>query len=1068
MPFHHQAGPGQPPAGSISPTLPVFPPPPPPPPPLPPAAPEALIPPDQGPYVLVLPQPFGASVVGFAGMDADWKMVNADGLPARTHPTMPFVQALSQEHVTDAHLTCYTIRTTAGLMTDPMPRLVKGLVAGIGRMREEERELIATSGLPPERQIFSHIEAVVGTMLALDFDLPDHVRWTDTHRAQVELLVAQAARQWPLLARPTVFYTTAGGFRLMWVLSEDVPVHGVRGLEDLFAGLVAQSYIAGLIVDTACKDWTRLFRLPCVVRADKSPAEAQTWRQPYYAQSWGRIDFKARETLPVDGALLVHHPSVFKGLSAMALGDFATNAQAQELGGKWKNVVGKPPRDLEDVFNGLPIGERPTDGDIQQLLTGGGTQSAMYKVLINKLRALAHPRDPKRRIEDAVYAYGVLAEKHDIRIQERNQKHLHQGISKLARAICFCFRDRLGDRPGDVTPQFIHALVAQPARSANQLRASEGGGKVRTDAEIDAEVWRVVKWAYRTFRGQAHLAELDAADSAAEQSNLQLKLLGQVGAHQEAIEQALVGWSRTEDAITKEWIKNNWPKLLLLKHKHGRSVLSFSQSGRVHYSTSAAEWSDVLSLGRDCGHGLIPFTYLNKDGETRSSKSEDVVRVHSTVVEMFSFSRLEPRNCVRVVRSQDSCILNFVEALPGMRTDIQAKYDPLVDELFHLIGGDQVEKLLDYFAAFPRIDRPSAALYLEGHSGIGKGMIGLALQNMTISREYAPLDQIFGNYQERLVPTPFLWADERITAKRITQSVMDTFKKVISGEYNTLNPKGEQAIALEGHWRVFITANHGDAIPWDAEVSGHDLDAVVSRLVHIKVDENRVKKFFERIGQRAGTDGWPEYNIPAHIKHLADTRVLREDTRFLVSGTAGAYHEDMQSRTSGSNEALRLLGRLLQEPHKYPNCLVLKGDQVYFNVSHGYTVMNKIAVLEHRQDFPRSERVLSRSMKNVSLDPEAQSHRVDGGKTPKVVRLWRLNMGYIINWLDQNHQDADLRQALGPTIWKRDAPQRIQELYTALDSTPTPPPAPPSSPTTRPGPSRVVPFPSIGRQSFKS
>lgn len=1010
-------------------------------------------------------------------MDSDWHMVSAEGKPVVAHPTLPLVEAFGLDHRCDAHLTCYTIETSHGLIREAIPRLTKPLVAGLDRMRQEEYEREAEGSITKEQRIFAHIQRIVGTMLALDFDLPEHVRWTDAHREQVERLLAEASLRWPILNTPTVFYTTSGGFRLVWVLSEAVDVHGPGGLEDLLFGLVAQAHIAGLTVDRACKDWTRLFRLPRVVRADKPAVEAQTWQQPYYAQSWGRVDFNAKEATPSTGVVQTHPLASFRALSQLALTDFDTNASARDLRDKWKGRIGKSPRDLRDTFRDIAMGEMPDPGTIQTLLTGGGTQSAALKHALSRLKALAYPREASRALPEALYAYKVLVENEDIRVQEGTEKVLHQGISKLSRGLCFCFRDRLGEREIDMSAQFIHSLVVQPARRANAARAIDGTGKVRSESEIDAEVWRLVRWFYQHYRGSLILSQEEAEDDAKDRADLQLRLIAQVGAHQEAITRTFLEWCGREDAVIRDWIAQNWMTMLLLKHEDGRSLLSFSPTGQIHYSAPVEQYGDVLSLGRDCGHNLIPWTTMTKDGEQRLTRADEIYKDYSKVSEGLVLSRLVPSSRIRLERTKDNIIINYIRAIPGMRADIEPKYDPEVDEFLHLLGGDDADKLLDWIATFTLIERPTCALYIQGAPSIGKGMFGLALKNMTVSRKAAPFDQVIGDFQDSMIATPFVWADEKVTTKRMSKAFMDSFKKLISGENDTVNRKGKPHVTIEGNWRVLVTANHANALPWDEEVSGADLDAVRMRLMHVKAFSTPAYKFLEARGQRDGTKGWPEYIMPMHFAHLAATRKVAMGGRFLVEGTSKQYHEDMQTRTSGSDEAIRLLGRMLRDPIKYQSCVFIRNGHVYFNVANGYEVMSQIVANERRKNFPDSERKLTKSIKNVSLGEETESHRVPHGRSKdgKVLKLWKLDMRHIIDWLDRADADADLRQALGDEIWKRDAPQRVQEAYNpalALSTPPPPPPTlakppPPPPPTSQPTHNRVVPFPNIGRQSFK-
>jgi hypothetical protein len=1016
--------------------------------------------------VLVLPYP---RVLGLANLDADWAMVSADGALVRTFPVMSFVDAMAQDHPTDAHVTCYMTETESGEPPAAMPRLTKPFVAGLDRLRAEEQRRLKEGTLPPERAAITRITRIIGTMLALDFDLPDHVTWTDAYRDTVQAKITGATQKWPLLSTPTVFYATSGGFRLVWALDRPVPVQGQGGLEDLLYGLVAEAHMAGLTVDTACKDWTRLFRLPRVVRADKSPAEAQTWSQPYYAQSWGHISFTERHPRPPDGLVQMFGPERFRPLSLMRPDEFLPGSPAQPLATKWKSRIGRSPRDPADTFRTINMGEMPSE--VQSVLTGpnGLGQSAAYKHVLSRFKAQAYPRDPSKALPEAVHVYKVLAENEDLRVEENGQKQIHQGISRMARNVCFLLRDRLGEGATEVSAQFIYALVIQPARRANAARSSEtnGTGSVRDDATLESEVWGLVTWFYQQFRGQAIVTAEEAEEEAMERESLQLRLIAQVGAHTQAIVQTLMSWSGGEDPIVLEWASHHWPNILLLKHATGRSLLTFSPDGSLHYSLAADRWGDVLSLGRDCGHNLIEWTHLNEDGKPQLAKEPEIYKAHSTVTEQMCLSRLIPANRVRLLRGSNGVLLQYVKALPGMRTDIEAKYDPMVDEWLHLLGGDDAETLLDWLAAYPLIHRPLSALYIQGQPSIGKGMLVQALKNMTVTRTSAPFDQAMGDFQASMFDSPLIWADEKVTSKYMTKPLMDTFKKLVSGEYDTLNRKGVDHMTLEGHWRVVMTANHANALPWDEEVSGADLEAVRLRLVHITANSPEAYAYLERNGQRLGTHNWPEQTIPAHIMHLVKTRSVDFSKRFMITSKHKQYHDDMQARSSASGEVLRLLGKILlagRQPVN-ANCLFIENDQVYFNVPHGYARMMNIIKDERRPEFPRSERIMAKSIRHVSLDPESMNKRMllPGQKQEQVLKVWRLAMPVIIDWLDKNDQVADLRHVLGPVIWNRDAPERLKRAFedVPVDVVPQPVRRPPPPP---PPPSNVIKMPTIGFQ----
>jgi len=99
-------------------------------------------------------------------------------------------------------------------------------------------------------------------LLVFDFDL--HVdgkkaRWTPERFEQHLVALAQ-----PGLPEPTAFYSTLHGSRLIYVLSEEV---GPTEAEALTIGMIQRFAALGVQFDEQCSDWTRLFRLPCTVRA---------------------------------------------------------------------------------------------------------------------------------------------------------------------------------------------------------------------------------------------------------------------------------------------------------------------------------------------------------------------------------------------------------------------------------------------------------------------------------------------------------------------------------------------------------------------------------------------------------------------------------------------------------------------------------------------------------------------------------------------------------------------------------------------------------------------------------
>ena len=148
--------------------------------------------------------------------------------------TMP--QIMSTSFKTDLFFTCYTIN---GLEDIGWPRLRKEALSSVTDMCGE-----------PQMHYF-----------AFDWDCPDHSPWTDELLAQFfETFYAMADEQ---LTCWKWVYTSRHGARIVYQLKEPVPV--VDG-EKYIATMLLRFREAGLVMDEKCKDWTRLFRAPKVVR----------------------------------------------------------------------------------------------------------------------------------------------------------------------------------------------------------------------------------------------------------------------------------------------------------------------------------------------------------------------------------------------------------------------------------------------------------------------------------------------------------------------------------------------------------------------------------------------------------------------------------------------------------------------------------------------------------------------------------------------------------------------------------------------------------------------------------
>jgi len=193
-----------------------------------------------------------------------------DGGPVKPHMLLRDLPSLFEtEEGTDAHVVAYVV-TKDGDPVERQPRLNKEI-------------------LGPLRELGYEIECHT---VWIDLDLKDiikgrqgKVKWTDLSDSETGLvwgLVEQAHTT--LTAKGmawTASYTTSGGLRFVHALA--IPVPAGPGYEAMLARFHAAYNLAGLPVDEACRDWTRLYRAPRVNRDG-----LETWTQEWYSH---RTDF---------------------------------------------------------------------------------------------------------------------------------------------------------------------------------------------------------------------------------------------------------------------------------------------------------------------------------------------------------------------------------------------------------------------------------------------------------------------------------------------------------------------------------------------------------------------------------------------------------------------------------------------------------------------------------------------------------------------------------------------------------------------------------------------------------
>ncbi len=176
---------------------------------------------------------------------------------------MPLRAALAEQFVTDAHFVSYVVHE-AGAEAETWPRLNKVILDEI----EKAGGRVSCSMFVIDIDTKDNVDAETLAAKTIGGKVPWDDELIGIFWAKIDAAVEAG------LPMPNALYTTNNGARCIYVLPELI---SVRESEELYRGLVHLYGQQGIIADSSCADWTRMFRMPSVMRDNKP-----TWEQPHF------------------------------------------------------------------------------------------------------------------------------------------------------------------------------------------------------------------------------------------------------------------------------------------------------------------------------------------------------------------------------------------------------------------------------------------------------------------------------------------------------------------------------------------------------------------------------------------------------------------------------------------------------------------------------------------------------------------------------------------------------------------------------------------------------------------
>lgn len=753
----------------------------------------------------------------------------------------PVADAFNFEFPTDAHFVTYR------------PKDPDAAAAGWPRCNKPVLGDLRARGDDLEQDVFW-----------FDFDNAHHQPWGTAASGQPEDLVQRivtAAEHEPLFRQWAYFYVTEHGARLVFLADRPVPVgEAAHESEGVWRGILERLQAQGFAdplhgwFDSSTAPWNIPCRFPKVVRLkDKhNPLgpKFKSWESPSFA--------------------LEHQPDTF--------------FDPASIEGKAKS--GKPnahraPKQTDFM--------RPDERRVEELLYRKDAKTGALKDSWWR-------KEAQRKIV-GTEPYPYIFEERDLNKEsgERDAKLVRLAAKTVERLF------PVGERglPG-TTPEHVYALLWDKIGS----RLDAYAGPEQADDKIERHVTNY--WGQQLAEAEARGEELRARKNDA--SSIMNQIL-----------EGMQTWCPAPELRDESEEKR-------LRFVRSKLIACVKSS---HYIMTPSGYYDPVPVGapylcariRELGMDLLLPIETARGSQIVPTLPSELISRHGTVVTSVSGEPQIPGAWIRGLGGKDATMVLPMYSRDPMIEETAA-FSPDVDEfLMHFSGAvvydedgknprpcqdanrqdSRYDRLIEWLSWCLAFDEgPECALSLSGAPTSGKGMLLQGLKECIDTGKLATGSDLVAQHGTGLMESPFLSVSEGFPVLKGAHHPADSFRRVVAGEIEPINPKFGALIHIRNPVRVIITANNLDTVSvlsGGRNLSAHDREALAVRLLHIEIPDT-CSTWLESKGGKDGRgftakpgamwcakDNQPSnYILARHIMYLYKTRGARKGKRFLVDG----------------------------------------------------------------------------------------------------------------------------------------------------------------------------------------
>jgi hypothetical protein len=397
----------------------------------------------------------------------------------------------------------------------------------------------------------------------------------------------------------------------------------------------------------------------------------------------------------------------------------------------------------------------------------------------------------------------------------------------------------------------------------------------------------------------------------------------------------------------------------IIQHQHAYYV--YRQGEYVGpYPESAA----YNAITRDLSPSPCQLHTINGQGQVIRKPLATIVEEYGSVA-VTSIASL----CVQRTH-YDSDNQRLIEVAGKMDLTLTPQYSAEVDRWLVLFAHEKYSLLCHWLSWVPYLDQPLPILFVVGPRGIGKTLLACGVGRIW---RCAPIPMVhaMGDFNNRLIQSPFVFADEDVPRNRQGGKRMNEIRDFVQLRVHSLRRKFLPDTELHGCVRIMIAANDRSVIEFRDSLGYDDCAAIAERFLFIQGNPAAREYLLDTPHKH-----WIEEGVIArHVLHLAQHR-MPAIGRFAVQDDANSVMQSLIIRSGLRSQLCRFAVEYLCEPR-----LADSTKRGFILIRDGQLLINVKAIHEHWQaylgELPPRTADTNKALQTLCL-PNAIVQGVDG------------------------------------------------------------------------------------------